>query len=454
MNEIYSKRFRKSHIIIWLFLGMLVYKFSMDLGFLYLNRISNYSLSFDPLKYALGFFWCVLLFIFIRHTEPRASSFFLYFVFLFQIVPITTIYGLGEYSSTAYYNILCLGFLLCELIVGCTKDPNVFRRNFPISRTMTLGYTAAALLLIVYIIVKNGTPHLSLLNVFAVYEYRRSGILQISKYMHYLLDWTTKVFIPFGIASSLVNKRYLRTIFVSGMLLLLYFYTGNKTSLFAVPFILIGALWSKRENFYQELFLVGCAGFCFMTIFACLSNPGGLWYYIFSLFGERLFIVSAQNKFLYYDYFFTHPKLGLAEIFPRWLISIPNPYLENPYPFDISTIYYNKPEMYSNTGFLAEGYMRFGHIGTLLILLLFALLLKQIDHFQERTSYSLCIGLFIYPFLCLSDGHLLDSFILGNWMFLIAILWFYIPGKTPFDLSRHSLKHKKIVLQLRNKFYK
>ena len=97
MNEAYAVMLRKTHTVIWLFLGMLLYKFSLDLGYLYLVRISpGYNLVFNPLKYAAGLVWCILLFVCIRHTERKSSSFFLYFVFLLQIVPISTVYAMMD----------------------------------------------------------------------------------------------------------------------------------------------------------------------------------------------------------------------------------------------------------------------------------------------------------------------------------------------------------------------
>lgn len=435
MNEVFSAKLQKKHSLVWLFLGMLVYKFSMDLGYLYRSTITldpAYPMSFNPLKYALGIFWCILLFAAIRHMERKVSSFFLYLLFLFQIVPITSIYALNN-DSSIYYNVLCLSFLLCELLAGYTGERTIFRRNLPISRTMTMCYTVVVILLIIYIIAKNGAPHLSLLNIYTVYEYRTSGALQINKYMSYILKWVAFVIIPFAIAKTLTDRRYWTAGLSLGILLLIYLYTGMKGYLFAIPLVFVCSLWARRKNCYQEIFLLGCGGFSILTLLAYFTQPGSLWYYIFSLFGNRVFLCPAKNKFLYYDYFLSHPKMGIYGIFPSWIFNISSYYENIAYTFDISAIYYNAPEMNSNTGFFAEGFMRFGHIGTVLLLLFFALLLKQIDHFQERAGYPLTIGLFVFPIFVLSDGHLLDSLVFGPWMILAALLLFYTPRQTPLD---------------------
>lgn len=448
MSEAYAAKLRKTHTLVWLFLGMLLYKFSMDLGYLYLTKVfsSTFAMRFNPLKYAQSLICCVVLFTFIRHAEYKASSFFLYFIFLFQIVPISTVYAMGDYQAS-YYTLLCLSFFLCELVVGYIGERPIFRRNFPVSRAMTLCYTAGALVLILYVVAKNGAPNLSLLNIYSVYEYRSSGAFQAGKYMKYLLSWTISVFLPFGIAKAIGDRRYGAAALVLGGGVLLYFYTGHKSHLFFAPFVLICSLWARRKNCYQELFLMGCAGFPVLTVLAYFTKPGSVWYRIFSLFGRRLMLDTAQTKFYYYDYFLTHPKMGLAGIFPRWLINIPNPYEEQSYISDISVIYHNNPGGSPNTGVFAEGNLRFGPLGTVLVLLVLALLLKQMDRFQERAGYPLAIGLFIYPVLALGDGYVLGKLVFGHWNWLVFILLFYIPRRMPPEPPALRLERRRLAVR-------
>lgn len=426
MNNIFTSKIKKTHALVWLFLGMLAYKFSMDLGYVYLSGLDSktYPLSFNPLKYAAGLVWCVVFFLNVRHTERKASSFCLYFTFLFQIVPISSIYALKNESSI-YYHTLCISFFLCELTVACIEERPLFRRNLIISHTMTLCFAVAATLVIIYIILKNGAPNLSLLNIYSVYDYRNSGAFKISKYMSYLMSWTMKVFLPCGMAWAISKKKYLWASFLGSLLLLLYLYSGYKSYLFAIPFVLVGTLWARRKNCYQELFLTGCAGFSVFTVLSYFSRPGSFWYHAFSILIRRPMFLPARLKFDYYDYFSNHPKMGLYAVFPRWILPISSFYENVDCHHEISAIYYNAPEANANTGFFAEGYMRFGHIGTILLLLLFALLLKQIDRLQDRVGYQLAIGFFLYPIFELIDSHLLDTLILGAWMFLAAILLFY-----------------------------
>ncbi len=412
--------------LLLLFIGMLTFKASLDLSYwIILTRDTvTYQADFSPLKYALGLGWCVVLFFGIRHTERKVSSFLLYLVYLFQIIPITTIYSLGN-DSSAYYNVLCIGFFLCELIVGFTWNLSLLKRNSFITKALNVSFAVLSVGLILIIIYKNGVPSLTALNLYDVYELRGSGSFQLGGYLNYLLVWLMSVFLPVGLTVSILKKKYILSAALCGTIFLIYLYSGHKTYLFSIPLILVGVIWAQRKNFYNEIFVVGSLGASALSFLSCVTAEGGLINKIYSLIIRRTMFVSANNKFKYFDYFTQHPKMGIYGIFPRWMIDVDSYYETVDYTYDISAIYFNKPEMNSNTGFLAEGFMRFGHIGTILVLVVFALLLKQADKLQDRMGYAFAAGLLIYPVFSLNDAHLLDSFILGTWMILMVILMFY-----------------------------
>ena len=192
---------------------------------------------------------------------------------------------------------------------------------------------------------------------------------------------------------------------------------------------------------YKELFIV--ASFCF-ALLVLLSSFSPIFQNgfeeIYSLLGRRTMMVSAVNKFKYYDFFSDNPKMGLAGIFPRWLIPISNPYEGETIGKIIADIYYNKPEMNSNTGFLAEGYMRFGYIGIFVGLGIYAAILRLLDRMQIRAGYGLTVSIFIYPVFTLTDAHLMDSLILGPWMILLIIAILYRTS----DIKKYSISANKI----------
>ena len=421
-----SARRDRQRTFFMLFLGMLAFKLACDGGFLWLTTqdVVSYPLRFSLGKYLFGFLCCFALFFLMPHDGKRASSFFLYFVFLFQIVPITASYAFAD-RPTEYYFVLIAAYAFCILLTGYVGNKKQLQRATVLSKTVAFGYAGIMLLVLLLLARRYGMPSLSALNIFNVYDLRGSGIFSLGKYENYLFTWTTAVILPAGIALTLNKRKYIVACILCGIMLLLYLYSAHKTFLFSIPLVVICTLWSKRKHFYKELFTVLCFGYLLLVLLLwfspILKDPIRQ---VFSLLARRVMYVPANNKFHYFDYFTNHPQMGIGGIIPRWLFYVPNYYENIPYSYEISAIYYNLPEMNSNTGFLAEGYMRFGHIGTVGILLLFACILKLIDRFQDRVGYSLAIGVFIYQIYSLADAHLLDSLVLGPWMMLLFILLF------------------------------
>lgn len=412
-----------------LFACTLIFKVALDLSYreflVGAGYAYRFSFHFDPLRYAVGLVWCVILFWSIDHAAKKASSFFLTMVYLLEFIPLTTIYSL-EGGSTVYYFSVCGAFFLCILVVRCFKNTQHIRRNRPISNAMTVCFALAGGALVAAVVLQNGWPSLTALNIYDVYELRESDTLQISKYGRYLLTWCANVFFPLFLTAALLKKKWGWAAALCAMMMLLYLYTGQKTYLFAIPLLLVIVPWSRRRNYYKEFFFCFCIGFSVLILLNWLSPVfKSVFSTAYDLFCRRSMLLSAQNKFVYYDYFQTHPKLGLYGVFPQWLVNIPDPLQGVDYGYDISAIYYNRPSMNSNTGFLAEGYMRFGHWGTFLLLQLFALLLRMIDGLQKRAGYAMTIGVFLYPVFALADGHLLDSLVFGPWMILFLLLVFY-----------------------------
>lgn len=253
-----------------------------------------------------------------------------------------------------------------------------------------------------------------------------------------------KVIIPIFIVRFIISQKYWFSALFCCMQFVIYLYTGHKTWLFVIPLAVAVGFWTKRKHFYKEFLLCICFGVGILTILACIQPDNSFFQRMFSFLGRRAIIDPAYNKFAYFDYFSNHPLVGLGGMIPRWLIHIPNYYENISYPMEIGKIYFNEPDMYCNTGFLAEGFMRFGYIGTILILVLFAIILLQIDAFQKRVGFRMAVGFFIYPIYSLVDAHLIDSFILGPWMALEIILLFY----TQTDWKDYELllqKSKRII---------
>ncbi len=432
---------------LFLFIGVIVYKLATEWGYCYILSINQvtYPLDFNVWKYINGWLWCLILFFCIRHEKRKASVFMLYLLYVSQIVPITCVYALAN-DSAVYYNLTCFAVLNAELLLGWTDDNVYLRRRRNWSSYMVWGFNIVLLLLLLLIFLKNGQPTLIALDIYKVYELRGSGIFKLNKYENYLLSWMTGMIIPFLIAKYMDDRNYIKAVMLCGIIFILYLYTGQKTLLFSIPLVIFCSLWMKKKEI-RSLYTTFMLCFALLVILACYSPVAkNIFFEVYHLIGRRVFLLSAVNKFKYYDFFSYNPKMGMAGIFPRWILNIPDPYEGEMIGKIISSIYYYQPGSNSNTGFLAEGYMRFGYIGIFVGMWCFAFILRLMDKMQRRTNLCLTVSAFVYPVLMLTDSHLIDSFVFGKYMVMVIIMLVFGKAKNDKCSERANKYHYKIRL--------
>jgi len=411
---------------ILLFLGMIVYKLATEWGYYFILSADEvtYPVNFNLWKYMNGWMWCLILFFGIRHRKKEASVFMLYLLFVSQVIPITSVYAIGNYS-VIYYNLTCFAVLNAELMLGWVENLN-FRWKNNYSKCMIWIFIAALVFLLIKIFRGNGFPTLIALNIYKVYELRGSGSFQLGKYGSYLLNWMIGAIIPFLIARCINEKKYIKATLFCGIVFTLYLYTGHKSYLFSIPLVIGCALWMRRRLPYEEIYMYFMFGFALLVFLACFSPIlKELFYKIYHLIGRRVLLFSAVNKFKYYEFFSLNKKLGLYGIFPRWIVPVTDPYSGQVVEKMIAAMYYDKPDMYCNTGFLAEGYARFGYIGIFVGMYFYILVVKIMNRMQKYAGYEVTVSAFVYPMLMLTDSFLMDSLVLGKYCVMVIIMLIY-----------------------------
>lgn len=435
------------------FVGMLLYKLATELGYsLFLQgRDALYYpvLDLNLLKYLNGWIWCIVLYLVIRHGREKTSSFMLMLLYISQVIPITAVYALLN-KSALYYNLTCLAILFCELFIAAVNVKSGM--NTVKNVWGNIVFKVLVFVIVVFLVslfLKNGLPTLIALNIYKVYELRRSNLFQIGKYGNYLLNYLTYIILPFLIAERIDKRKYRDAFLFCIVVFIIYLYTGHKSFLFSIPLVIFCSIWMKRKGAYRSIFTIFSFGFVLLVLLAFMVP---FFESVYELIGRRVFIVSAINKFTYYDFFMENPKMGLAGIFPRWLINIENPYGDGVIGKIIAGAAYNLPDMNANTGFLAEGFMRFGYIGIFIGMAFYTVLLQLLDYFQDKTGYPLAVSAFVYPMLMLTDSHLIDSVFFGNWMIGILLILLYREKKKDreiHDKPALDVKRKKAIFRFK-----
>ncbi len=408
----------------------LVYKVILDCGFWSILKSiyyfeETYEFDFNITKYIIGYIWLFLLFIMIRHYDNRPSTFFLQLQYFLAIVPMSTIYAFSDEKSL-YFFAICISFSLAEIVVFLSVEIdsrykrafNIFDKAF-FTKVLICAMYLSTIIVYIDMILENGMFSMKALNIYNVYDVRAE--FELNKYVGYLFNWQYIVFNPFFIIRFLKKDDKLKAAFFILLQLIAYMYAAQKTILFIIPLLLILYYFSKIR-YFQLITYWGFTGLVAFSIF--MYNNIGIASTMFSLFVRRVLFVPANLKFVYYDFFSNNPHIGFAGTLIGKFLNIEFPY-DGSIGKMISAVYFNSPDMNSNTGFLAEGYYRFGLFGIVIALIVFGLLLVAIDRFSKKNGYDFTIAICFFSMFLLNDGELIDPLIFGNLTVLVAIFILY-----------------------------
>ena len=429
------------------FFGMfaLIYKLALEMGFWYLlqeayEETNVYRFEFSFGKFIYGLFWVFVLFSLIRHNERKPSTFFLQFQYMIAIVPITVVFAFSN-EEIVYYTVVCMAFAIAEVLIIVFRDVKLPKINIT-SKLLVIAFCLITCLVYADMIIENGMFTLEALNIYKVYEVREK--FDLNKYIWYLFYWQYTIITPFFIIREYKKRKFFSMLFFCILQLVAYLYSAQKALLFIIPLVVGICVISNWKRFDTFLY----AGLSIGTVFVTI---GSVWseiiYRIYDLFVRRVLILPANLKFVYYDFFSQNPKIGLSGTLWGKFLELVSPYEER-IGIIISTVYFDKPEMNSNTGFLAEGYYRFGIFGVFLSLILFAFILMILDHCAKLNGYSFAVSMSFFSIFLLNDGSLIDPLIFGTFTVLVILCIFY-NFNDDFGVKKNSYISQCIIKKLK-----
>lgn len=400
----------------------LVYKLALEMGFWYLLQnaykdLNVYRFEFSIAKFIYGLLWIFILFALIKHNERKPSTFFLQFQYMVAVIPITVVFAFSD-EKIIYYTVVCMAFAIAEILIIFFKDVKLPQINIT-SKVLIIVFLLITCIVYVDMIAENGLFTLEALDIYKVYEVRED--FELNKYVWYLFYWQYTIITPFFIIREYKRKKIISMIFFCILQFVAYLYAAQKALLFIIPLVVGICIVSNWKKFGTLLF----AGLSIGTV---LVTIGSIWseiiYRVYDLLIRRVLILPANLKFVYYDFFSQNPKIGLSGTLWGKFLELVSPYEER-IGIIISTEYFDRPEMNSNTGFLAEGYYRFGFFGVFLALILFALVLMVLDHCAKLNGYSFTVSMSFFSIFLLNDGSLIDPLIFGTFTVLVILCMFY-----------------------------
>ncbi len=405
--------------LLWLF----VYKLILDLSYVFVvSKFWNYtgfSLSVDPIKFIESYLLLIPVTFFIPVDSERVSTSILWLFVVISYVPTLTLYPFIGMTRTFVYCVSIfwnsVGFL-----VKNTRQIYVKRLNKKSSLLM-LYIILSVLILLSFVLLcklcKYAGFHLnfSLSNVYQIRtEYKKANLFL----GWYVINWVGYIIDPLLFTIGIIKKKTAYILLATLLQILLFSYTGMKSFLFAIPFVILFIMILSRKQTVIYL----------LMLFVFITAGSMIIYYVFgnltaiSLFIRRTLLVPAQLSYFYYKFFSVHPHTFLSQhhIFGDLF---KYPYTLKP-PFLIGEVYFNNPKMSANNGIIADAYMNFGYFGFIIWSVILFITLKIIDAFSYHKDIKIALATLLMPTIALINSAFFTTLFTHG--LLIAILVLYL----------------------------
>jgi len=243
----------------------------------------------------------------------------------------------------------------------------------------------------------------------------------------YFLNWVGYIVNTAFFALFIKKKQWIYAAFVVVLQLLLFSATGNKTFIFALPFVLALMWISSRKNPLVYM----AVGLIVIMILGMLSYwiAGDIW--TSSLLTRRTLLVPAQLAFCYFDFFSSNGPIFLSHSIFRFFLDYPYPL--NP-PRLIGKVYFDKPDMAANNGVVGDAFMNFGFVGFILWSILLVIILKLVDSCSKGKDKKIGIAAVAMPSVVLANSALLTTLLTHGLLLALLVLYLF-PKETPVKQS-------------------
>ncbi|MBA7499763.1 hypothetical protein ES704_02510 [subsurface metagenome] len=414
-------------ITLWNFLSAVVYRIVLDLSFYFvISKVWNYAkfeFHLSIIKLIESYFLLFMVFALMPKSSKKLSTIAIWLLILLSYVPMLTLFALMDESRIFIYAVT--GFWIAVFIL--LRIPKVSFATLKQAKIIRLSIFFSLSVVVFLMIYK----YLGLsfnLDLTKVYDIRSHYVTLKIPFAGYLFNWVAYIVGPIFFALFVVKRKWIFTVLVLALQILLFSVTGMKTFLFVLPFVLT-LMWVITRKNPLAWMAIGLVG-------VILLGMGTYWLiddiWISSLFTRRVLLLPARLSFFYYDFFSEHGPIFLSttRIFRSFL----------DYPYDLSPphligqVYFNQPEASANTGIIGDAYMNFGFMGLFLWGILLAAILKLIDSSSKGTDFRIGAAAIAMPVIFLTNSAL-STCLLTHGLLLALILLYLLPKEKVTNLQ-------------------
>lgn len=407
----------------------ILYKFALDALYIWTaSPLYAYAgLVYQPSssKYILSAVLYLILFAALPKAEHRIPSFLLHIQFLFTVAPLLSFYALSDGSTRYILMVFCCILLQAFLVrrAGKGNRKPIYIKGVQNYVTVALG--VLTIFTIAIPIIYNGFAGLKAFDFQYIYTMRENASYPPG--FDYILYWVMSTILPLACLIFLHRRDYRLFALCVALQVLLYMETGTKFTLFILIPVIAVYLLAKTNHPLKLIyagFILLCIGIVFLYQLDKTAS-GTLGIFSGSLIAVRAIFHPADNKFNYYEYFSTHPKVFFSDGQVGKMFS-----LTYPYAGSIGQVSYaaGGGEFLSanmNTGYLGEAYAQMGFPGMLLMAALLGLIVRALGIYHTKAHFCIISGLFSVYFIILNDGALFTTLFTGGMLLAFLLVFIY-----------------------------
>lgn len=351
-------------------------------------------------------------------------SLFLYVMHILTLVPFIVFYQFYDDCKLWMVFAQCICFVFMMWIFKIPQGHTIAHINHSVK--IDFGNIYFQLILIVGLFVyflanfiSFGIPSLESILLANISEIRADAEIPLGFVLFQNLF--CKIILPFCILWYAKNRNWGLMGFCLSVQIYTYAITGLKTYLF-IPFVLLAIQFVKNINL-ERTALCGMIFIVILVDVLYIKGQDVIWY---ALVGNRLIFFAARIKYSYFDYFSSHEFVCFSQSSIAHAIGIKSNYTVN-IPNMIGEEYFDKPQMWTNTGFIADAYSNLGYLGIFIMALILALVLRYANKIIKEipSPYNIMVeAIFLLFFISLNDGAVISVLFSGGMIAAIIVFKF------------------------------
>jgi hypothetical protein len=408
-----------------IFLAQLYFCLLLFVYWVYVSDIYNYMgyvKNFSGISLFVSFI-SIFFFYFLIDSRGITSAYH-NILLLLLFIPSMVIFSCADPSYIYFFSTFS-GCLIVILVSKFIKIKSL--KIFKIKENLLLNTLVfVSILYILSIFLQGGFNYFNL-NILKVYQLREAAASNLPSIFGYISPIVSKCFVPFVIVIGLSKKRVTYVIIGFIFSILIFALTAHKSPLF-YPFVILLVYWLYNRKFNYYII----SGLLLVVIISIidfyLKNSGNDFFGIFgSLFTRRTLMTPAKLNSYYIDFFSDN-------VFCFWASSkfslglVEQPYSLGPANL-IGDVYFSRPEMSANTGFVGSGFANAGWFGIVLYSVIIGFLISFFSSCSKKIGEKEVFSLtFIIIFAIFSSTDLTTS-LLTHGLGFIILFFILFPRK-------------------------